>query len=417
MEHVDDLEVLVEEHTVFRRVATLVAQGTPPADVFEAVIPDVARLLSADAAALSRYETDGTLTTLGGWSQADGYFPDGTRQLVARGTLGGLIFATRRTGRVNRYADPAGSLAGSVGGLRWRSAAGSPIEVDGQLWGIVGVASTGHRPLPIDTERRLAEFAELVGTAIANAESRNALAASRARLVASADAARRRIESDLHGVAQQRLVSLALELRAAQEVVPAELGELRAELSRVIDGLTNVLDNVREIAHGIHPAMLAQGGLGPALKSLARRSAIPAELDVRAEAYVPESVEVAAYHVVSEALTNAAKYAHASVVHVAVEAKAQMLCVSVRDDGLGGADPSRGSGLIGLKDRAEAIGGTMSLQSPPSGGTSLHVELPLSGRPCEGSSGARRRDNSVSGVSWFPESPDYVERFAASRNS
>jgi signal transduction histidine kinase len=178
--------------------------------------------------------------------------------------------------------------------------------------------------------------------------------------------------------------------------VPAELRELRAELSRAVGGLTSVLDDLREIAHGIHPAMLAESGLAAALKTLARRSAIPAKLDVRAEARVPESVEVAAYYVVSEALTNAAKHAHASVVHVAVETQDRVLRVSVRDDGLGGADPARGSGLLGMKDRAEAIGGTMSLQSSRSGGTSLQIELPLGDPLGEATSRDGLRDGSSS---------------------
>jgi signal transduction histidine kinase len=254
---------------------------------------------------------------------------------------------------------------------------GSPIIVEGRLWGVVGVASTSDRPLPQATERRLAEFTELVATAIANAQNREELAASRARLVATADATRRQIESDLHDGTQQRLVSLALELRAAEATVPAALPELRRELSRVVEGLTNLLEELRVIAHGIHPAMLAEGGLAPALKTLVRRSGIPATFDVRAEEALPEAVEVAAYYVVSEALTNAAKHAHASVIHVAVEAQDHALRVSVSDDGRGGADPSQGSGLLGLKDRAEAIGGTMSLQSPLGGGTSLQIELPI----------------------------------------
>jgi signal transduction histidine kinase len=193
-------------------------------------------------------------------------------------------------------------------------------------------------------------------------------------------ATRRRIERDLHDGAQQQLVSLALELRAAQAAIPAEFGEHRAELSHVIDGLTGVLDGLREIALGIHPAMLAEGGLEPALKRLARRSPIPVELDVRAEGRLPEPVEVAAYYVVSEALTNAAKYARASVVRVDLQASEGSLRVAVRDDGLGGADPARGSGLLGLKDRAEAIGGTISIRSPHGAGTSLQVELPLDNR-------------------------------------
>jgi signal transduction histidine kinase len=200
---------------------------------------------------------------------------------------------------------------------------------------------------------------------------------SRLRIVEATDAARRRIERDLHDGAQQQLVALALELRAAQTAVPHELGEHRAELARVVKGLNSVLDELREMALGIHPAVLAEGGLGPALKTLARRSSIPVELDLRAELRLPEPIEVAAYYVVSEALANTAKHARASVVHVAVEAEDSMLRVSIRDDGIGGADPDRGSGLLGLQDRAEAIGGTVCLQSPPGGGTSLHLELPL----------------------------------------
>jgi signal transduction histidine kinase len=239
------------------------------------------------------------------------------------------------------------------------------------------VSSTELQPLPEDTQERLADFTELVATAIANAESRAELDASRARIVATADATRRRIERDLHDGAQQQLVSLALGVRAVQAMIPPELDQLRAELSRVVEGHTSVLDELREIAHGIHPAILAEGGLAPALKTLARRSPVPVELDLRTGLRLPEAVEVAAYYVVSEALTNAAKHARASTVHVAVEERAGMLRVSVRDDGDGGADPDRGLGLLGLKDRVEAIGGTMVLQSPRGEGTSLVVELPL----------------------------------------
>jgi signal transduction histidine kinase len=254
---------------------------------------------------------------------------------------------------------------------------GVPIVVEGRLWGVMTVASTTDQPLPLDTEERLAEFTELVATAIANAESRAELAASRARIVATADAARRRIERDLHEGAQQQLVSLALELRAAQAVAPPELGKHRAELSRAVDGVTSVLDLLREIARGIHPAILAEGGLGPALRTLSRRSPIPVQLDAHVEERLPELVEVAAYYVVSEALTNTARYARASNVQVSVDVRDGSLRVAVRDDGLGGADPARGSGLLGLKDRVEAIGGSISLQSPHNQGTTLIAELPL----------------------------------------
>ena len=372
----EELTRLAEEQAALRRVATLVAQGARPADVFEAVSAEVARLVPADAAALTRYETEGKVTAVGGWTRSGGYVYTG-RRLPLEGTVSGLIFETRRPGRIDSYAEAPGPAPAVARHLGWRSSVGAPVFVEGRLWGALAVVSTTDEPLPPDTEGRLAEFTELVATAIANTDSRAELDASRARIVATADATRRRIERDLHDGAQQQLVSLALELRAAQEAVPPEHGELRAELSGIIDGLKSLLDDLREIAHGIHPPILAEGGLEPALKTLARRSTIPIKLDVRAKDRLPEPVEVAAYYVVSEALTNVAKYARASVVHVEVEARDRILRVAVRDDGLGGADPALGSGLLGLKDRVEAIGGKMTLQSPRGEGTALHVELPL----------------------------------------
>jgi len=372
----EELTRLAEEQAALRRVATLVAQGARPVDVFEAVSAEVARLVPADAAALTRYETDGTVTALGGWTRSGGYVYTG-RRFALEGTVSGLIFETGRPGRIDSYAEAPGLAPSAAREMGWRSSVGAPVIVEGRLWGALAVVSTTDRPLPPDTEGRLAEFTELVATAIANTTNRAELDASRARIVATADATRRRIERDLHDGAQQQLVSLALELRAAEEAIPPELGELRAELSGIIDGLKSVLDDLREIAHGIHPPILAEGGLGPALKTLARRSAIPVKLDVRAKGRLPEPVEGAAYYVVSEALTNAAKYARASVVHVEVEARDRILRVAVRDDGLGGADPALGTGLLGLKDRAEAIGGKIRLESPRGAGTSLHVELPL----------------------------------------
>ena len=207
--------------------------------------------------------------------------------------------------------------------------------------------------------------------------SRARLAASRARVVAAADETRRRIERDLHDGIQQRLVSLGLELRAAEEDVPPDRVELKKELARFADGLTGALDELREQARGIHPAILSEGGLGPALKALARRSAVPVELEVDVQARLPERVEVASSFVVSEAPVNAAKHARASVAHVNVETVGSRLHVSIRDDGLRGADPGRGSGLIGLTDRVQALGGTLTVLSPPGQGTTMRVELPL----------------------------------------
>jgi signal transduction histidine kinase len=372
----EELTRLAEEQAALRRVATLVAQGAAPADVFEAVSVEVGRLIPADAAGLSRYEADGTVTPLGGFRIGSNIHL-GERLAIEGPTVARLVFETGRPARIDGYEGIPGRGAQAAREAGWRSTVGAPLVVDGRLWGVITVASTTDRPLSLDTEARLSEFTELVATAIANAESRAELDASRARIVASADATRRRIERDLHDGAQQQLVSLALELRAAQTSVPTELRDHRAELSHAVERLTSVIDELREIARGIHPAILAQGGLGPALKTLARRSPIAVELDVRTERRLPEPVEVAAYYVVSEALTNAAKHAQASKVHVDVDLRGRILHVAVRDDGVGGADPAGGSGLLGLRDRAEAMGGTMSLESQDSSGTSLAVELPL----------------------------------------
>jgi signal transduction histidine kinase len=211
--------------------------------------------------------------------------------------------------------------------------------------------------------------------------SREELAASRTRVVAAADQARRRIERDLHDGTQQRLVSLVLDLRAAQAAVPPELPELRAQLARVADGLTGALEDLRELSRGIHPAVLSEGGLAPALKALARRSAVPVELEVEVPARLAEPVEVAAYYVVSETLANTAKHAHASVIHVRVQAGDDRLQLSVRDDGVGGATPGRGSGLVGLTDRVHSLGGTITIHSPAGQGTRLQIDLPVQDRP------------------------------------
>ena len=241
-----------------------------------------------------------------------------------------------------------------------RSAVATPIIVEGRLWGLIAAGSTLEQPLPADTEARLASFTELVATAIANAESRAELIASRARIVAAGDETRRRIERDLHDGTQQQMVSLILELRVAQAAVPPELGELGGTLSRVAGGLAGVFDRVREISHGIHPAILSDRGLPPALRALARRSAVPVELDLRAGRRLPGQVEVAAYYAVSEALANAAKHAHASAVHVELGTHDGILQLAIRDDGVGGA-----------------LGGTLEVTSPAGGGTKLLIEIPV----------------------------------------
>jgi signal transduction histidine kinase len=289
-----------------------------------------------------------------------------------------LVFETGRAARIDDLADASGPTADTP--HRWRagSAVGVPIRVEGQLWGVMVVGSRLEQPLPADTEGRLTGFTELVATALANAAARAALTASRARIVTAADTTRRRIERDLHDGAQQRLVSLALRLRGTAHATPApETGELAAQMDLVADGLTEVLDELREIASGLHPPALAEGGLRPGLKGLARRSAVPVRLEVGVDDRLPEPIELAAYYVVAEALTNTAKHAGASVVDVRARSDEGMLQVRIHDDGRGGADFSRGTGLVGLADRVEALGGRLSLHSPPGAGTTMEVGLPL----------------------------------------
>jgi signal transduction histidine kinase len=363
-----------------RRVATLVARGTLPDEVFATVLDEVGQLLRVDMASICRYESDRTLSWVASWGRAREHFPAGSRRMLGGENLGTIILETGRSARIDNYADSSsGPIGVAVHEAGINSSLAAPITVEGRLWGLIAAGSIMRHPLPADTEARLTSFTELVATAIANAESRAQLKASRARIVAAADETRRRIERDLHDGIQQRLVSLLLQMRAAQAAVPPQFGELERDLSRVAEGLASAFDELREISRGIHPAILSQGGLGPALRSLRRRSAVPVELDLHAERRLPERVEVAAYYVVSEALTNAAKHAHASVVKVELDARDGILRLAIRDDGLGGADPSRGSGLVGLSDRIEALGGTLQVTSPTGSGTTLLIELPVEG--------------------------------------
>jgi signal transduction histidine kinase len=372
-----ELARLADEQAALRRVATLVARGVPPEELFAAVTEEAGRVLSVEYAALSRYEPDRGVTVVAVWGRTGHNVPVGNRLIVGGNNVGTLVFETGRPARIDNYADAFGPLGDLARGEGVGAAVGTPIIVEGRLWGVMATYSAPGQPLPADTEARLANFTELLATAIANAESRAALAASRARIVAAADEARRRIERDLHDGIQQRLVSLGLELRAAQVTVPPELGELDGVLARVGDGLAHVFDELREISRGIHPAILSEGGLNPALNTLCRRSAVPAELNLRIERWLPEPVEVAAYYVVSEALTNAAKHARASVVNVELDTDDAILRLTIRDDGVGGADTGQGSGLVGLRDRIEALGGTLEVTSPVGHGTTLLIKVPL----------------------------------------
>jgi signal transduction histidine kinase len=371
----EQLALLADEQAALRRVATLVAEGATPDRVFDAVRGEVARMFNAPLSGLLRYDGNGTVTQL---AASDDYLGPLERSWTVEGDS--AVAQVCRTGLPARadYTRPTqGSIAATARSEGVLSAVGVPVVVEGAFWGVMAVGTREAEPLPADLEDRLAKFTQLLATAIANAQGRTELDASRARIVATADATRRRIERDLHDGAQQQLVWLALALRAAQATVPEELEEHRSELGRVVDGLTAALDDLREVALGIHPAGLSEDGLTPALKRLVARSPLRVNLEMRGDRRFPEPVEVTAYYVVSESLTNAAKYADTPAVDVVVTADDGALCVEVRDEGRGGADPGQGSGLLGLRDRVEAIGGTMRLTSPPGAGTSLRVELPL----------------------------------------
>ncbi|MBO4273686.1 DUF4118 domain-containing protein [Microbispora triticiradicis] len=381
----DELARVADEQAALRRVATLVARGVRPAEIFGAVAREMGMIVNADHTAVERYEPDRTVALMSFWSASDGgpVPPVGSHRPLREEGLSTLVL---RTGQPARMATVGGTAEGAAGELdTWVrdekivSAVASPIVVEARLWGVMIAFFRGLEPQPEGIEERIRDFTELVATAISNAQARDELAASRARVVAASDETRHRIERDLHDGAQQRLVSLGLQLRMAETAVPPELPKLREQLSRTAEGLTLVLEDLRELSRGIHPAILSKGGLAPALKMLARRSSVPVDLRVRVDGRLPERVEVAVYYIVSESLTNVAKHAHASLVCVDVDAVGEAARVAIRDDGKGGADPRGGSGLIGLLDRVQALGGTIEVTSPAGQGTTLTAVIPVSG--------------------------------------
>jgi signal transduction histidine kinase len=374
----DELTVLVEQQAALRRVATLVARGVPPSDVYAAVVMELSRCLGTDYAALFRCGTGGAATLVAAWDGPGATKePVGGRFSLEVENLAATVLRTGRAARMDSHGNAPGSVVANIRELGSRSGVGAPIVVDGRLWGSAIVGSSGPEALPLDTAARVGDFADLVATAIANAATREELTASRARIVAAVDDARRRFERDLHDGAQQRLVSLGLELRGVEAAVPPELPALKMQISNMVSGLAGISEDLQEIARGIHPAILSKGGLGPALNTLARRSGVPVKLDLRLNRELVESAEVAAYYVVAEALTNAAKHARATEVTVCVEVDGANLRLSIQDDGIGGAHAGKGSGLAGLTDRVEALGGQIEIASHTGNGTSLLVEIPL----------------------------------------
>jgi signal transduction histidine kinase len=371
------LEQVVREHAALRRVATLVAREPSPAEVFEAVAREVGTLLGASRAQLVRVMSPDEGIVAASWS--DGTLqpvPVGNRAPIdGRGVLGRMLGDPRPV-RIEDWDEVGGGVAAVMRSLGIRSGAAGPIVIGGRLWGGVAAVWSDAADMPVGAEDRVAAFAELVAYAIENAEARDEIAASRARLVEAADDARRRIERDLHDGAQQRLVAAALELTLLEQQLKRGPEAAKAVLARAREQLDGGLSDLRDLARGIHPSVLTDRGLAVALEALAKRAPLPVELHVAVESQVEQAIEAAAYFLVSEAITNAAKHAQAESVTVEVEVSGDAMVVTVADDGVGGAETTRGSGLGGLMDRVEAVGGRLEITSPPGGGTRLSARLP-----------------------------------------
>jgi signal transduction histidine kinase len=370
-----ELARLADEQAALRRVATLVARGVPQAELFGAVTEEVGRLFGADLAGMIRYETDATVSPVATWA-AVGEHPDvPDRWPMVEGDPATLVARTRRPARIDDWTDVPGPIAAFIRDVGISSSVGSPIVVEGRLWGALAVHARQPHPLPMDSESRLWNFTELVATAISNTQARSDLAASRARIVAATDAERRRVVRDLHDGAQQRLVTTVITLKLAREALRNEEDGGPALVSEALDNAQRATEELRELAHGILPTVLTQGGLRAGVAALASRTPLPVEVDVSVDR-LPSAVEATAYFVVAEAITNVAKHAGAGRAAVTARVEGDTLRLQVRDDGIGGARPD-GSGLLGLADRLAALDGQLRVESPAEGGTLVVADIPL----------------------------------------
>ena len=360
-------------------VAMLVVRGAPPAALFAAVAEQAARLLAAEASAVLRFAgaERAVVVGVGRAGGTRGMPVNAEVDFDATNSALGRARSTRRPARADSYDGLRGELPLVMRSIGLRGSVAAPVLVDEDPWGAVVVSTTREEPLPAESEERAGEFAELLGHALANAAASRRLAESRHALVEAADEARRRLERDLHEGAKQHLVAAALKLRVARS--RAEDG---SELAGLIeDALAEAIEangSLRELARGLHPAVLTERGLAAAVQALATRSGVPVHLrELPARRFAP-TIESTAYFVVSEALANAAAHAAAAGVTVQIADRADRLVVEVADDGGGGADPDAGNGLRALANRAAAVGGSLHVASPPGGGTTVRAELPVS---------------------------------------
>jgi signal transduction histidine kinase len=377
-----DPAAIAAEQAALRRVATLVASGAEPAEIFHAVAEEAGRLLGAVSSATIRYDGDDALT-VGRWrletAQPGGGFRVGTRvPLAGSDGLTAIVYRSGRPARIEDYTDVRGYAAEMMRRHGYRTAVAAPIVVSGRTWGVLLVASVVPNGLNAGDELRLADFAELVALGLESAEAREQLNASRLRILEAGMHERRRLERNLHDGAQQRLVSLALQLRVLEKHLGGDPEAARALVSGARAELDLAMQELRELARGLHPAVLTDRGLAAALESLARSAALPVEISGAPAERLPEAVEAGAYFVVAESITNAVKHAHAAKIAVRLERTGSALRIEIEDDGRGGANPAAGTGLRGLADRVEALGGRFAVADRPAGsGTVVSVELPL----------------------------------------
>jgi len=367
---------LVKEQAALRRVATLVASSPLPEQVFQTVAEEAGRLLEARTAATVRFDQDSAVIA-GSWSDGEGAGIEvGT--LVPYSEPDNPVYrASHDGGRIDDYTDVPGEAARLTRLAGYRSAVMAPITAGGRLWGALSVFSASAHHFRPDAQQRLADFTNLVALALESAEAHDQLTASRARIVEASVAERRRLERNLHDGAQQRLVTLAVHLRIAQESLREDPAAAEAMLADVGEELKLALEELRELARGLHPAVLTDRGLEPALQSLANRASFPVEIVGVPPVRLAEAVEAAVYYVVAESLTNAAKHADASAARIAISATTEEVVAEISDNGSGGASMAGGSGLRGLADRVEALGGQLDLESPSGDGTVVRATLPL----------------------------------------
>jgi PAS domain S-box-containing protein len=370
-----EVRLLAEEQAALRRVATLVARGASPKDVFDAVATEAAAVLDVERVVLLRYEPDSHVTALAHRTQDGNAIPTGTRVPVEGENVPAAVLRTGRPARIDDMERATGPVAELSKERGVRSTAGVPVVVDGALWGVLGIGSMREEPPPADLEERMAQFAELVETAIANADGREQLTASRARVLAAGDEARRRVVRDLHDGAQQRLVHTIVTLKLAQQALVEGRETSNSFLAEALAQAEQANTELRELARGILPSVLSRGGLRPGIEALVSRISLPVIVDVSGERF-PAGIEASAYFVVAEALTNVVKHSRATGAEVTASAQNGVLHVEVIDDGVGGALPD-GTGLVGLDDRVAAAGGRLRVESRSGGGTSVAADLPL----------------------------------------